>query len=786
MLMRDDRRRQLGAGGRVHRRRHAPLRPRRPLGLPGAARRRPLLRHERARAERLYDSAELIINLHGGTAAAARARRDRAGSSTWRPTRCSCSSSCAHERAGDARLPRAALRLLHLRRELGHARLRAAAARTASASSRRASRSCSTSGRTAARSAATVFTTVGNWRQRWRDVTFEGERYTWSKHHEFRKFLDLPARTGSRLRAGAERATSADGPRAAASARLAGARRRSTSRPRSTPTATTSAARAASSPSPRTRTSRLRTGWFSDRSATYLAAGRPVITPGHRLRRRAADRRGPVRLRDARRGGRRGRARSTPTTRATRARPRDRRASTSRTTSCCGALLDAPAASRRRAGARAPARSPTTCPPTCRSTPLSRRPTRAAARDRRGGPVPVAPGCRDAPPRRGGRPAPASSSSPTTASPSPASASRACSPTRTAPRLRADRRRQRLRATAPRELPDAGSRGATRSVRVLLNGDNRGFAAGLQPGPRRSARGEHLVLLNNDTMVPPGWLARLVGAPAQPERRAGRARSPTGSATRPRSRPTTAPGASFLGGRRAARRASTPASWLRAADAGDVLPRDAPRDLRPPRPARRALRGRAARGRRLRRARARRPATGCVCAEDVARAPLRRGARSASSSPTATHGALLRANQRALRGEVGHAVAALRPPAQSGATSASARAHPRGGRRGASPRARRCSWSAAATSVLRSPVGPRAALPAGGGRRLGRPPPGRQRRGDRAARGAARAAAPGFLLPQTSLWWLEHYGELGEHLERALPEVVRDDACVVFSLEEAT
>ncbi len=43
-------RRQLGAGGRVHRRDHAPLRPRRPLGLPRAARRRPLLRDERAPA----------------------------------------------------------------------------------------------------------------------------------------------------------------------------------------------------------------------------------------------------------------------------------------------------------------------------------------------------------------------------------------------------------------------------------------------------------------------------------------------------------------------------------------------------------------------------------------------------------------------------------------------------------------------------------------------------------------------------------------------------------------
>ncbi len=42
--------------------------------------------------------------------------------------------------------------------------------------------------------AAETFTTVGNWRQRGQ-VKFKGEVYTWSKHHEFLKFLDLPRRT---------------------------------------------------------------------------------------------------------------------------------------------------------------------------------------------------------------------------------------------------------------------------------------------------------------------------------------------------------------------------------------------------------------------------------------------------------------------------------------------------------------------------------------------------------------------------------------------------------------
>ena len=65
---------------------------------------------------------------------------------------------------------------------------------------------------------------------------------------------------------------------------------------------------------------RLRTGWFSDRSATYLAAGRPGDQPGHRLRQRLPDRRGAVRVLDDGRDPRRRSRRSTPTTSATAAR----------------------------------------------------------------------------------------------------------------------------------------------------------------------------------------------------------------------------------------------------------------------------------------------------------------------------------------------------------------------------------------------------------------------------------------------------------------------------------
>src|SRR5438874_318031 len=43
------------------------------------------------------------------------------------------------------------------------------------------------------------FTTVANWRQSGKDVEWQGETYTWSKHHEFLKFLDLPRRSGQPL-----------------------------------------------------------------------------------------------------------------------------------------------------------------------------------------------------------------------------------------------------------------------------------------------------------------------------------------------------------------------------------------------------------------------------------------------------------------------------------------------------------------------------------------------------------------------------------------------------------
>jgi hypothetical protein len=42
---------------------------------------------------------------------------------------------------------------------------------------------------------ARFFTTIGNYRQSGWDVEYEGEVYSWSKHHEWERFIDLPSRT---------------------------------------------------------------------------------------------------------------------------------------------------------------------------------------------------------------------------------------------------------------------------------------------------------------------------------------------------------------------------------------------------------------------------------------------------------------------------------------------------------------------------------------------------------------------------------------------------------------
>jgi hypothetical protein len=122
------------------------------------------------------------------------------------------------------------------------------------------------------------FTTVGNWRQAGRDIEFEKQTYRWSKHHEFLKFIDLPQQTHQSI----ELATG-----------LANLSPREHHLLESRGWRLLDAHPFTTNPWPYrdyVRSSRgeftvakdlhirLRSGWFSERSACYLAAGRPVVT----------------------------------------------------------------------------------------------------------------------------------------------------------------------------------------------------------------------------------------------------------------------------------------------------------------------------------------------------------------------------------------------------------------------------------------------------------------------------------------------------------------------------
>lgn len=121
-----------------------------------------------------------------------------------------------------------------------------------------------------------AFTTIGNWRQLWRPVTVGGRQLSWSKHVEFEKVLELPSRTGQRF----ELALSSVEPADVERLRAHGWRVRE-ALPVSTDVdiyrAYISAALGELTVA-KEQNVVLRTGWFSDRSATFLAAGRPVIT----------------------------------------------------------------------------------------------------------------------------------------------------------------------------------------------------------------------------------------------------------------------------------------------------------------------------------------------------------------------------------------------------------------------------------------------------------------------------------------------------------------------------
>jgi len=121
----------------------------------------------------------------------------------------------------------------------------------------------------------TVFTTVANWRQTWRTVKLRGEKYTWSKDLEFPKFVDLPARTGQQFELAL--AGCSDTERNALEQRGWKIREAAELSEIDSYREYIATSRGEFTVA-KDQNVRLRSGWFSDRSATYLACGRPVVT----------------------------------------------------------------------------------------------------------------------------------------------------------------------------------------------------------------------------------------------------------------------------------------------------------------------------------------------------------------------------------------------------------------------------------------------------------------------------------------------------------------------------
>lgn len=136
------------------------------------------------------------------------------------------------------------------------------------------------------------FTTIANWRQSGKDFDWNGETYTWSKHHEFLKFIELPRHTPARLElALALKAGTAT--QAQSWTALSDEEAKAIHLLRTHGWAVINAMSFSKDivsyrdyilgsrgefTVAKDQNVRLRSGWFSDRSACYLAAGRPVIT----------------------------------------------------------------------------------------------------------------------------------------------------------------------------------------------------------------------------------------------------------------------------------------------------------------------------------------------------------------------------------------------------------------------------------------------------------------------------------------------------------------------------
>lgn len=121
------------------------------------------------------------------------------------------------------------------------------------------------------------FTTIGNYRQQGSDVEYNGQVYRWSKHHEWEKFLRLPELTSQQFELAVMLDDGPDRERLIKhgwrltrpfemSLDVFGAYPEYFRRSRGAFTVA------------KDQNVRLRSGWFSEREACYLACGKPVVT----------------------------------------------------------------------------------------------------------------------------------------------------------------------------------------------------------------------------------------------------------------------------------------------------------------------------------------------------------------------------------------------------------------------------------------------------------------------------------------------------------------------------
>jgi hypothetical protein len=123
---------------------------------------------------------------------------------------------------------------------------------------------------------ARFFTTIGNYRQNGNDVEYNGEIYYWSKHHEWEKFLTLPRRTAQPFELAVMPEQPGDCERLTVhgwrlvsplgmSLDIFGAYMAYFRQSRAELTVA------------KDQNVRLRSGWFGERDACYLACGKPVV-----------------------------------------------------------------------------------------------------------------------------------------------------------------------------------------------------------------------------------------------------------------------------------------------------------------------------------------------------------------------------------------------------------------------------------------------------------------------------------------------------------------------------